>query len=186
MTGPVYLKEILKELTQISEAVEETELLAMTDALLSARRVFVAGSGRSGFVASAFANRLMQLGMSAHVVGESTTPAIAEGDLLFIVSASGETASLKANAQLAHSAGARVATITAKRDASIGSCSDHAIVLPARIKTDALKKAQASGQVMASAFEQMSWLVCDALVCYLMDKRGVSEEAMFARHANLE
>lgn len=186
MAGSEYLRGIIKELTQISELVEEKELLAMRDALDASRRVFVAGSGRSGYVAKAFANRLMHLGMSAYVAGEATTPAIAEGDLLFIVSASGETASLKADAQIALSAGAEVATITAKRDAAIGSSSKYVITLPGKIKTDALQKVQSPGQVMASAFEQMSWLVCDALVCYLMDKRGVSEEAMFARHANLE
>lgn len=54
------------------------------DAILKADRIFVAGAGRSGFVARAFANRLMHMGLTVFFVGEPTTPAIKAGDLLVI------------------------------------------------------------------------------------------------------
>ena len=46
------------------------------------RRIFVAGEGRSGFSAKGFAMRLMHLGYTVYVVGETITPALREGDLL--------------------------------------------------------------------------------------------------------
>ena len=56
---------------------------------------FVAGKGRSGFVANSFAMRLNQLGKQAHVVGESTTPAIKSNDVFVIISGSGSTEHLR-------------------------------------------------------------------------------------------
>jgi len=58
---------------------------------LGDRRIFVVGAGRSGLVARAFAMRLMHLGFSVHVVGETTTPRMDPGDLLIVISGSGET-----------------------------------------------------------------------------------------------
>ncbi len=44
------------------------------DELLSAKRIYVMGAGRSGLIAKAFAMRLMHLGMHSYVVGETITP----------------------------------------------------------------------------------------------------------------
>ena len=49
------------------------------------------GAGRSGLVAKAFAMRLMHLGFTAYVVGETITPAMRPKDLLVIFSGSGRT-----------------------------------------------------------------------------------------------
>ncbi len=54
-------------------------------------RVFVAGAGRSGLVLRMAAMRLMHLGMTVHVAGDTTTPAISSGDLLLVASGSGTT-----------------------------------------------------------------------------------------------
>ena len=61
---------------------------------MGARTVFVAGSGRSGLAMRSFAMRLIHLGLSAHVVGETTTPRITDRDLLLIGSGSGSTPGL--------------------------------------------------------------------------------------------
>ena len=39
---------------------------------------------------------------------------------------------------------------------------------------------------MGNAFEQMTWLVYDAVIMILMKKTGKTEEEMFKLHANLE
>jgi len=39
---------------------------------------------------------------------------------------------------------------------------------------------------MGNAFEQMSWIVYDAVIMILMKKLGKTEEEMFKNHANLE
>ena len=81
------LDRMIGLLTARAAAVDHTEVGAVLDGIHDARRVFVTGAGRSGLVARAFANRLMHLGMSVHVVGEVTTPAIERGDALDAIEA---------------------------------------------------------------------------------------------------
>ena len=89
MAEAVLLKQILGELTRNAEQIRQEELEGFADQIQKAKRVFVAGAGRSGFVARAFSNRLMHLGLTVYFVGEPTTPSIQEGDLLVIASGSG-------------------------------------------------------------------------------------------------
>lgn len=58
------LKSILQELTENEKRVSQDEMEKFADAILKADRIFVAGAGRSGFVARAFANRLMHMGLT--------------------------------------------------------------------------------------------------------------------------
>ena len=106
------LKSIIQELAENEKLVSQAEMEKFADAILKADRIFVAGAGRSGFVARAFANRLMHMGLTVFFVGEPTTPAIKAGDLLVIGSGSGETGSLVVMAQKAKKIGASVITVT--------------------------------------------------------------------------
>ena len=85
------MKEIGQHVLDASGALNSKQVNSFIEALLSAKRVFVIGAGRSGLVAKAFAMRLMHLGLDIHVVGETITPALREGDILVVVSGSGET-----------------------------------------------------------------------------------------------
>ena len=155
-------------------------------AILKADRIFVAGAGRSGFVARAFANRLMHMGLTVFFVGEPTTPAIKAGDLLVIGSGSGETGSLVVMAQKAKKIGASVITVTIHPEASIGKLSEAWICIPGATPKSSLEDTVKSVQPMGNAFEQMTWLVYDAVIMILMKKTGRTEEEMFKLHANLE
>lgn len=177
---------ILGELTENAKRIDPESLDRFADVLLAGERIFIAGAGRSGFVARAFSNRLMHLGLTVYFVGEPTTPAIREGDVLVIGSGSGETGSLVVMAQKAHKIGARIATITIHPEASIGRLADAAVVIPGATPKSELGDTVKSIQPMGNAFEQMSWIVCDAIVMILMDKLGRTAEEMFRLHANLE
>ncbi|RKJ44043.1 6-phospho-3-hexuloisomerase [bacterium 1XD8-76] len=181
-----YLLDVLEELKENAEQVDEREVEEMAAAILRAKRVYVAGAGRSGFAARAFANRLMHLGLTVFFAGEPTTPAIGEGDLLIIGSGSGETESLVVMAQKARRLGADVATVTIHPEASIGKLSASCLVLPGATPKSGLADTCKTIQIMGNAFEQMTWIVYDVIIMYLMKKLGISEEEMFARHANLE
>ncbi len=85
------VSEIVEEMQRTLAQVPPEGLERLVEAVLSADRLYVAGGGRSGLMARAFAMRLMQLGLVTYVVGETTTPAIRAGDLLLACSASGET-----------------------------------------------------------------------------------------------
>ena len=91
---------ILDELDHTLSHVDDTSYERFDD-VVGADRIFVAGKGRSGFVANSFAMRLNQLGEHAYVVGESTTPSIKEHDLFIIISGSGSTEHLRLLAEKA-------------------------------------------------------------------------------------
>ena len=175
---------IVRELAAVMERIDGGEWEALCDAILAARRVFVAGAGRSGLAVRAFAMRLMHLGLTACVCGETTTPSAGEGDLLLILSGSGETGGLPGAAKKAKSLGCRVALITVRRSSTIGDLADCVVTVPA--PTPKAEHGFRSIQPMGSLFEQSSHLLLDAAVLRLMERMGVDEAAMYARHANLE
>ncbi|WP_333677350.1 6-phospho-3-hexuloisomerase [Muricomes intestini] len=186
MAEAVILKKILEELMENAKQIRQEELEKFSDQIQMAKRVFAAGAGRSGFVARAFSNRLMHLGLTVYFVGEPTTPSIQEGDLLIIASGSGETGSLKVMAAKAKEQGASVAAITIFPEAAIGSMADAVIHVPGVTPKSELESKVTSLQPMGNAFEQMTWLICDNVIMILMDRLGKTEEEMFKLHANLE
>ncbi len=82
---------ILDKITGILEATEESYDEKLTAMLDEAGRIFIAGAGRSKLVGNFFAMRLVHGGYNVNVVGEIVTPSIKAGDLLIIISGSGET-----------------------------------------------------------------------------------------------
>lgn len=186
MTIQTHLDAILKELRHTLEAIDPTEVTALIEAIGRAPRIFVAGAGRSGLVMRGFAMRLMHLGYNVHAVGETTTPAIAAGDLLLIGSGSGSTAGPLQSAQTASSIGATIALVTIHRESPIARLADH--VLSIQAPTPKLEQATGfrSVQPMGSLFEQSLGLLLDALIMQSMAKTGQDQSTMFGRHANLE
>lgn len=181
-----YLNVIIKELEEASKLIKEEELEKAEEMILSAKKIFVAGAGRSGFAARAFSNRLMHLGLQVYFVGEPTTPAIGKGDLCIIASGSGETKSLVAMAQKVKAVGASLLTITIFPEASIGTMADHAVVLPGATPKSDLENTFKSEQPMGNVFEQMSWIIYDVMIRRMMDLMNRTADEMFKLHANLE
>ncbi len=184
MSKSEYLLSVIDELRANAEKVDDDQIRNAAYKILEAKKVFVAGAGRSGFAARAFSNRLMHLGLSVHFVGEPTTPAICEGDLLVIGSGSGETGSLVVMAEKARKVGAEILTVTINPNGKIGKMAQAFIEIPGA--TPKGEGNTASIQPMADAFEQMSWIVYDVIIAYLMEKMHKTSEEMFKLHANLE
>src|SRR5512141_1768279 len=102
-------------LAEVGDCLRQVTAESLTHAgalIESSSRIFVAGAGRSGLCTRAFGMRLMHLGKTVHVVGETTTPGIAATDLLIIGSGSGRTASLCVMAEQARRLGAQVLLFT--------------------------------------------------------------------------
>jgi 6-phospho-3-hexuloisomerase len=177
---------ILQEQQQVLGAVPEDEIASFREALLRARRIFLAGRGRSGLQMKSFAMRLMHLAVKVYVVGETTTPGIAQGDLLVIGSGSGKTLSLVAYAQRAQTLGAEVVLITAAGISEIGEYADYVVRITAPTPKNPQASVSHSIQPMGSLFEQALGLLLDATILQLMEIKGVEAEEMFTRHANLE
>lgn len=175
---------IASELARSLHSVDAAALDAFAESLSGAPRIFVAGKGRSGLMMRAFAMRLMHLGLTAHVIDDVTTPALAAGDLLVIGSGSGATPTLVRYAERAKSLGARLALITAAMDSPIRALADHALVLAAA--SPRVVGSVESIQPMANLFEQVLLLFLDILVMRMMQARGMTTVEMMTRHANLE
>lgn len=177
---------ILSELQEGAKFINQNELESFADEIVSSERIYIAGAGRSGFVARGFSNRLMHLGKTVFFVGEPTTPAIQKNDLLVIISGSGETGSLCNMAKKAKGLDAKIATITIFPEATIGSLSTSIIKVPGATPKSDFEGTIQTKQPMGNAFEQLTWLICDSITMILMTKLNKNEHDMYALHANLE
>src|SRR4051794_5903023 len=91
-----YTGEILAELKQTMKRIDDGDAEKLVDGISRANKIFVAGGGRSGFMAKAFVMRMMHVGLDAYVVGETVTPSLEVDDIFIVGSGSGETQSLAA------------------------------------------------------------------------------------------
>lgn len=153
---------------------------ALLRSLEPAERVFLYGRGRSGFVARAFAVRLMHLGFQTFVVGETITAPVRDKDVVILVSGSGQTYPVVMTAELGRKMGAKVVSVTANTESEIARLS-HVVIPLIPPAGDHSKYAP-----LGSLFETAAWLFFDGVVALLKEQRGESEEAMRERHATLE
>ena len=180
-------KNILFELLTNLEEVDENELKDFVEAIINAKHIFLAGAGRSGLAIRAFANRLMHLGLKVSVIGDVTASYAVNGDLLIIGSGSGETQSLVAMTQKAKKNGVNIALNTISSESTIAKLANVKFVLPgASPKVEDEKSMGTSIQPMGSSYEQLSFIIYDAVIMDLMNKLGENVDTMFSRHANLE
>ena len=180
-----YLAEILKELNHSADLIADEEAEKLVNGILESKKVFVAGAGRSGFMAKSFAMRMMHMGIDSYVIGETVTPNFEKEDILIIGSGSGETKSIVSMAEKAKSIGGKIATVTIFPDSTIGQLADVTIKLPGSPK-DQSKGDYKTIQPMGSLFEQTLLLFYDAVILRFMEKKGLDTNKMYGRHANLE
>ncbi|WP_270584600.1 6-phospho-3-hexuloisomerase [Bacillus smithii] len=124
-----YLGEILKELSRTVDLISDEEAEKLVDKILESKKIFVAGAGRSGFMAKSFAMRMMHMGLDAYVIGETVTPNYEKEDLLIIGSGSGETKSLVSMAEKAQKIGGSIAAATIFPESTIGQLADITVKL---------------------------------------------------------
>ncbi|MCC9178691.1 6-phospho-3-hexuloisomerase [Arthrobacter sp. zg-Y750] len=181
---PASLSLLQDELAAAADGLQEDQLAGLVNEIRQARRVFVTGGGRSGLALRMHAMRLMHLGLTVHVVGETTTPAIGPGDLLIVASGSGTTAGAVAAAETAVSVDSRVTALTTDGESKLAGIAHHVVLIPAAQKTD--HRGTASRQYSGSLFEQALLLVLDAVFHTLWKIDGTPAEDLWPRHANLE
>lgn len=135
--------------------------------------------------------RLFHLGLSAHVVGDMTTPPIGPGDLLLSSAGPGDFSTVNAMCRVAKDAGARVVLITAKPDAESEArrCADAVVFVPAQTMADREEEGRGGGEVrlpMGSLYEGALFVLFEMAVIRLAEVIGQSPAEMRARHTNLE
>lgn len=172
---------VLSKLTGILNATPGNYDENLTWMLDNAKRIFVSGAGRSGLVARFFVMRLMHSGYNVYLVGEVVTPAIDRGDLLIIISGSGETEQLIAFTKRAREVGADVVLISAKASSTIGDMADSVLQIGT---SDQYSKVV--GMPMGTLFELSTLLFLESIISHIIHVKGIAEDEMRTRHANLE
>ena len=185
MSAQALVELVLSEIKGVLTTVSDDSVQRFVDAILQANRIVVHGAGRMGIMSTAFAMRLAQLGFQSYVLGEPTTPAIGEGDLLILGSSSGETQIVYEVAVLGKQTGARLALITARADSRIGRLADQTVQLSMPTKLGTATETS-SIQPMVTLAEQSLLLFLDISVLLLMKATHQTSEDLWKRHCNLE
>ncbi len=172
---------VINKIGDILSATDDSYNVKLTHMLDNAKRVYVSGAGRSGLITRFFAMRLMHSGYDVNVVGDTVTPSIRRGDLLIIISGSGETEQLVAFTKKAREVGADILLISAKSDSTIGDLADAVLQVG---RSDQYSKVV--GMPMGTVFELSTLFFLESLISHIIHEKGIAEEEMRYRHANLE
>jgi len=185
---------IAEHIKKVAESLDPAQVERFVEEILKANKVFVYGAGRSGLAGKAFAMRLMHLGIDVYVIGEIVTPAISDGDLLILISGSGETTSVVNAGRIAKKAGAKVILITTYPNSTAGKIADHVVVVEGRTKLKGekdfilrqIKGVHHSLAPLGTLFEAAAMVFLDGIIAELMNRLGRSEEDLRVRHATIE
>ncbi len=188
------INEIITNITNVSNSIDEENINEMMNVLTGSKNVYVIGLGRSGLVGKAFAMRLMHLGISVYVVGETITPAIHKTDCLLAISGSGETSYIVSTAKAAKSRDATVLAVTSYAESTLGELADIIVPIKGRTKIDIEKnyiKRQIGGEhqsltPLGTLFELSTLVFLDGLIAELMHKMNKTEADMKMKHNVLE
>ncbi|MEM3622437.1 MAG: 6-phospho-3-hexuloisomerase [Candidatus Bathyarchaeia archaeon] len=191
-------EEIIDGIKRCIEELNMKEVERLIELLLEAKekKIFIVGIGRSGFVARAFALRLMNLGFNVYFLGETITPAAEKGDLLIAISGTGATKMVLTASSAAKEIGATVIAITSFPESPLGQMADLVVTVKGRTKMgwpreeDYLAR-QIMGErepltPLGSVFENNCMVFLDSLIVELMHRLGRTEEDLKRRHATIE
>ncbi|MEV6349437.1 6-phospho-3-hexuloisomerase [Actinoplanes sp. NPDC051851] len=176
--------QAVSEIQQVTGGMDWQPWEELPTLLRNARAVFVVGNGRSGFVMRMAAMRLMHVGLTVYVVGETTTPAIAADDLLIAASGSGSTNGVVYAARQAAGSGAAVVAVTANSGSELAKLAKVVLAVPAPEKTNH-DEARGSRQYAGTLFEQVTLFAFEGVFNTLWQQSHIDAAAMYRRHANL-
>jgi 6-phospho-3-hexuloisomerase len=189
------MKLIIENLEEIIDKLDREAIKGMLQKTIDGNQIFVIGAGRSRLVAKAFAMRLMQLGLSVYVVGETTTPAVLPQDIMIAISGSGETRTVADLGKLTKDIGSVLITITSKKDSTLGKISDIAVIIPSKTKNDPneadylernMRGDYKNMPPLGTTFEITAFVFLDSVVSQLMMLTGASEAELKSRYTNIE
>ncbi|MEE0942729.1 MULTISPECIES: 6-phospho-3-hexuloisomerase [unclassified Methanobrevibacter] len=189
------IKAILENIDSAQQFLDEESVDEFENIIINANNIFVTGAGRSGLAAKAFAMRLMHLGLSSFVVGETISPAINADDCIIAISGSGETNTIVSAAKIAKNRGSKVLAVTSYPESTLGQLADGYLFVKGRTKKEVddenYMKRQIHGNYtsltpLGTAFELTTLVFLDAVVSELMEKMEQTESDLKARHTVLE
>ncbi|MBM3309694.1 MAG: 6-phospho-3-hexuloisomerase [Candidatus Altiarchaeales archaeon] len=187
------MRMIAQHILETTNELDKRVMQDFTDEIKKARRIFVYGAGRSGLVSRAFAMRLVQLGLTSYVIGETVTPGLKKGDLLILVSGSGETKLVLSVAKTAKELGVKIASITSYPKSTLGKLSDITVQIKGKSRVD-IEKDHLRHQIegihssltpLGTLFEDTTLIFLDGVIGRLMVELNKDEGEMKKRHASV-
>ncbi len=179
------ITSVIAEIQSSLLGINKEKIQELIKLIINNKRVFIAGLGRSGLISKAFAMRLMQIGFTVFIVGETITPAINSGDLLISVSGSGRTANSLNIIKKAKDFGAYRFLITANNDSPMSEIADSFILIPAPTKFQS-NIDDTGSQLIGSLFEQSTFILFECIIDILSKTLELKRDEIMKRHANLE
>ena len=179
------LERILEENHRLLQSLSDKKVEDFIQRILEARAIFFCAQGRSGFILRCFCMRLMHLGYQVYYCGETVTPAIEPGDMLVVLSGSGETPSTLEAVRAAKKRKAFTFAILGNIESRIASTVDRYIHLPGTTKLRRDSEPQ-SLQMAGSLFEQGAFIFLEAIILTLHQDRLAGSDSFSARHTVIE
>ncbi|EME7170093.1 6-phospho-3-hexuloisomerase [Enterococcus faecium] len=177
------IKTIMDEIKQVMELVDERQIDEALSYFKKNNRIFVIGAGRSGFQAKGFAMRLMHIGYTDYVMGETITPSIQKGDTWVAISGSGTTKGIVADTKAAKKIGLDIVVLTSEPESPLAKLANQVIIVPGATKTGAGVK---SVQLLSSLFDQTVHITLDTLTLKIAKRDDTSNEDALHGHVNVE
>lgn len=176
---------IMGEIAAALRVLDRSGIHALAELAMRGHRVFVTGEGRSGYLARAFAMRLMHLGTQVYFVGDTCTPAVASGDVMVAVSGSGATASTLRTMKAAAANGCQTVAVTSDPSSELATMADVVLHVPGATK-HRRKGEPSTSQPLSSLFDQCVHIALDAVCLTIANSRRIDNATAVRAHANTE
>lgn len=191
---------MISRIGEIAATLEQEQVDCFINAIAGADRIFVIGAGRSGFVAKSFAMRLMHLGLTSFVVGETVTPSFHSNDVLIAFSGSGKTKSVREACETTRQIGGQFCLITGTRVSPMAELADCIVLLnteeeSCQVGPDHFDLRQLRGEhrsisapctPLGTLFETSAMIFADSVISALIEMRHCSIEEIMHRYANMQ
>jgi arabinose-5-phosphate isomerase len=166
----------------LAASLDHSFVMACDAILDSRRRVVITGMGKSGHVGRKWASTLAATGTPAFYVhpGEAAhgdLGMLIPGDVLIVISNSGNTSELRAFLEYAKKIGVPVIGVASRMDSLVMRNADIKLCLPAA-------REACPANIAPTTSTTMQLALGDALAMTLMDIRGFTADCMMTLHPN--
>ncbi len=179
-------KSALNELAGVFDHLNDADVDIANEMIAKANKIVVFAGGREKLQIMGFAMRLYHMGLKAAVEGDMNTPPVGKGDLFIVTIGPGEISTGLALLNVAKKAGANILFITAQPNGRGADYADFVLHLPAQTMADDQGEAKTSVLPMGSLYEGALFILFEIMILKLIEKLGITPEAMRANHTNME
>jgi len=183
---PSLYESALNELAGVFTRLNDADVDSAIEMIAKADKTVVFAGGREKLQIMGLAMRLYHMGLKVAVEGDMNTPPVGKGDLFIVSIGPGEISTGLALLDVAKKAGAEILFITAQPDSRGAEFADFVLHLPAQTMADDQGEAKTSVLPMGSLYEGALFILFEVMILKLIDRLGVTSEAMRANHTNLE